>query len=75
MHTIVNGVVFLLETKLACGNRDELNMGDFKNIVIAFLPGLASSWAMKNTLFWVIKNTLFWVIKNNLFWVIKNTLF
>ena len=64
MHTIVNGVVFLLETKLACGNRD---VGDFKNVVITFLPGLASGWVIKNTLFWVIKNTLFWVIKNTLF--------
>ena len=53
MHTIVNGVVFLLETKLACGNRDVLNtahftleIGDFKNIIIAFLPGLGSGWVI-----------------------------
>ena len=29
MHTIVNGVVFLLETKLACGSRDVLNTAHF----------------------------------------------
>ena len=52
-----------------------LKIGNFNNIVIAFLPGLASGWVMKNTLFWVIKSTLFWVIKNTLFLVIKNTLF
>ena len=53
MHTIVNGVVFLLETKLACGNRDVLNtahftleIGDFKSILIAFLPGLGSGWVI-----------------------------
>ena len=63
-----------------------LKIGNFKNIIIAFLPGLASGWVIKNTLFWVIKNTLFWVMKNTLFlvikkcpilfhWVIRNTLF
>ena len=74
MHTIVNGVIFLLETELACGSGDVLNtahftlkIGDFMNIIIAFLPGLASGWIIKDTLFWVIRNTLFWVSKNTLF--------